>query len=194
MRRSRRISYLTQSYETNSGQEKGVRGMRSTRWRIRTLIDWKSPLDGRLRPRMATPTFKFTGMDERNTPKTEQLRYKNRGDSLTNLMNQSDLSGLKLHYRGKVGDMYDLGEHLLLVATDRISGFDVVNAALIPQKGAIRTQLSRFWFERTEHIAPNHLVTTDLAEMADGVRALRRPARRSRRCWCTRPNASISSV
>ena len=90
---------------------------------------------------------------------------------MTNLMNQSDLPGLKLHYRGKVGDMYDLGEHLLLVATDRISGFDVVNAALIPQKGAIRTQLSRFWFERTEHIAPNHLVTTDLAEMADAVRA-----------------------
>ncbi len=86
-------------------------------------------------------------------------------------MNQSDLPGLKLHYRGKVGDMYDLGEHLLLVATDRISGFDVVNAALIPHKGAIRTQLSRFWFERTEHIAPNHLVTTDLAEMADAVRA-----------------------
>ena len=79
-------------------------------------------------------------------------------------MNQSDLPGLKLHYRGKVGDMYDLGEHLLLVATDRISGFDVVNAATIPHKGAIRTQLSRFWFERTEHIAPNHLVTTDLAE------------------------------
>ena len=90
---------------------------------------------------------------------------------MTNLMNQSDLPGLKLHYRGKVGDMYDLGEHLLLVATDRISGFDVVNAATIPHKGAIRTQLSRFWFERTEHIAPNHLVTTDLAEMADGVRA-----------------------
>ena len=86
-------------------------------------------------------------------------------------MNQSNLPGLKLHYRGKVGDMYDLGEHLLLVATDRISGFDVVNAATIPHKGAIRTQLSRFWFGRTEHIAPNHLVTTDLAEMADGVRA-----------------------
>ena len=90
---------------------------------------------------------------------------------MTNLMNQSDLPGLKLHYRGKVGDMYDLGEHLLLVATDRISGFDVVNAATIPHKGAIRTQLSRFWFERTEHIVPNHLVSTDLAEMADGVRA-----------------------
>ena len=136
-----------------------------------TLIDWKSPIDGRLRPRMATPTFKFTGMDERNTPKTEQLRYKNRGDSLTNLMNQSDLPGLKLHYRGKVGDMYDLGEHLLLVATDRISGFDVVNAALIPQKGAIRTQLSRFWFERTEHIVPNHLVSTDLSDMSEAVRS-----------------------
>ena len=89
---------------------------------------------------------------------------------MTNLMNQSDLPGLKLHYRGKVGDMYDLGEHLLLVATDRISGFDVVNAATIPHKGAIRTQLSRFWFDRTQHIVPNHLVTSDLAQMADGVR------------------------
>ena len=90
---------------------------------------------------------------------------------MTNLMNQSDLPGLKLHYRGKVGDMYDLGEHLLLIATDRISGFDVVNAATIPHKGAIRTQLSRFWFDRTEHIVPNHLLTTDLAEMDDAVRA-----------------------
>ena len=86
-------------------------------------------------------------------------------------MNQSDLPGLKLHYRGKVGDMYDLGEYLLLVATDRISGFDVVNAALIPQKGAIRTQLSRFWFERTEHIVPNHLVSTDLSDMSEAVRS-----------------------
>ena len=68
MRRSRRISYLTQSYETNSRQEKGARGMRST-----SSWSWKSPLDRLLRSRMATRPFQFTGMEERNTPKSELL-------------------------------------------------------------------------------------------------------------------------
>ncbi len=87
------------------------------------------------------------------------------------LMTVSELSGLKLHSRGKVRDIYDLGAHLLLVATDRVSAFDVILPNPIPHKGAVLAQLSRFWFERTRHIASNHLVSTDPAEMPTAVRA-----------------------
>jgi phosphoribosylaminoimidazole-succinocarboxamide synthase len=65
--------------------------------------------------------------------------------------------------RGKVRDLYDLGEHLLLVATDRVSAFDVVLPNGIPEKGKILTQLSVFWFDLLK--VPNHLVTADVAEM-----------------------------
>jgi phosphoribosylaminoimidazole-succinocarboxamide synthase len=63
--------------------------------------------------------------------------------------------------RGKVRDIYDLGDSLLIVATDRISVFDVVLPTGIPGKGKILTQLSGFWFEHTQDLVPNHLVTTD---------------------------------
>ncbi|MBI2886715.1 MAG: phosphoribosylaminoimidazolesuccinocarboxamide synthase [Chloroflexi bacterium] len=63
-----------------------------------------------------------------------------------------------LYRRGKVRDTYDLGEVLLMVATDRISAFDVVLPMGIPDKGAVLTQLSAFWFERTAHIVPNHML------------------------------------
>jgi phosphoribosylaminoimidazole-succinocarboxamide synthase len=59
---------------------------------------------------------------------------------------------------GKVRDTYELGEHLLIVATDRISAFDVVLPAGIPNKGKVLNQLSAFWFEKTAHIVPNHVV------------------------------------
>ena len=65
---------------------------------------------------------------------------------------------LPLYARGKVRDIYDLGEHLLIVATDRISAFDVVLPTGIPDKGLVLTQLSAFWFERTGGIVPNHFV------------------------------------
>src|SRR5918992_5357498 len=68
---------------------------------------------------------------------------------------------LPLLSRGKVRDIYDFGETLLIVATDRISVFDVILPTGIPGKGKILTQLSSFWFERTQHLVPNHLVTTD---------------------------------
>lgn len=64
--------------------------------------------------------------------------------------------------RGKVRDMYDLGEHLLIVTTDRISAFDVVFPMGIPEKGRVLNQLSAFWFQRMGHIIPNHLITTDV--------------------------------
>ncbi len=83
------------------------------------------------------------------------------------VMLESQLEGLPLKSRGKVRDIYDLDEHLLLVATDRISAFDVVLPEGIPGKGAVLTQLSVFWFRwlyEYEDIVPNHLITSDVAE------------------------------
>jgi phosphoribosylaminoimidazole-succinocarboxamide synthase len=66
------------------------------------------------------------------------------------------------HRQGKVRDIYDLGDTLLLVATDRISAFDYVLGSGIPDKGKVLTQLSAFWFEKTRHIVPNHVLETDV--------------------------------
>jgi len=71
----------------------------------------------------------------------------------------TQLNGLLPQARGKVRDIFDLGELLLLVATDRISAFDYVLPSGIPDKGRILTQLSLFWFERTGHIVRNHIVS-----------------------------------
>jgi phosphoribosylaminoimidazole-succinocarboxamide synthase len=71
----------------------------------------------------------------------------------------TELPGLLLFKRGKVRDMYDLGNRLLMVATDRISCFDVVLPTGIPHKGEVLTRISCFWFRFTERIIPNHLVT-----------------------------------
>ena len=65
---------------------------------------------------------------------------------------------LPLFRRGKVRDVYDLGDRLLIVSTDRISAFDVVLPCGIPDKGKVLNQLSAFWFEKTAHILPNHLI------------------------------------
>lgn len=83
---------------------------------------------------------------------------------------QSDLPGVLLLFRGKVRDVYDLGEHLLLVATDRLSAFDLVLPTAIPTKGALLTQLSAFWFRATGHIIPNHLISADVAEFPAELR------------------------
>ena len=74
----------------------------------------------------------------------------------------------RLAHRSKVRDLYDLGDHLLMVATDRISAFDIVLPTGIPDKGAVLTSLSAFWFEQTSHLAPNHLVAVieDPAQLA----------------------------
>jgi len=77
---------------------------------------------------------------------------------------QSDLPGLRLLRRGKVRDVYDLGEHLLIVASDRLSAYDHVLRPPIPGKGKILTQLTNFWFERLATIAPHHLVATATAD------------------------------
>ena len=77
---------------------------------------------------------------------------------------ETQIPGLRLWRRGKVRDVYDLGERLLVVATDRISAFDVVLPTGIPQKGVVLTQLSLFWFRLLEGLTPNHVVTGDVAE------------------------------
>jgi phosphoribosylaminoimidazole-succinocarboxamide synthase len=83
-------------------------------------------------------------------------------------VDQTDLS-LPLFRRGKVRDVYDLGESLLFVATDRISAFDVILSPGIPQKGAILTQISNFWFHRFGEIE-NHLLETDFDRLPPAVR------------------------
>jgi len=71
---------------------------------------------------------------------------------------ETDLKGFTLLHLGKVRDLYEAGPHLLLVATDRLSAFDVILPDPIPGKGAILTALSNVWFERTASLMPNHLV------------------------------------
>ena len=80
------------------------------------------------------------------------------------------LTGLPAPRRGKVRDVYDLGDTVLLVATDRISAFDVVLPTGIPCKGAILTQISAFWFAQMADITPNHLISVDVDEFPDDVR------------------------
>lgn len=77
---------------------------------------------------------------------------------------QSGLPGLPPPRRGKVRDVYDLGEALLIVATDRLSAYDHVLRPGIPGKGKILNQLSNFWFARLSHVTPNHLLATDPAD------------------------------
>lgn len=76
------------------------------------------------------------------------------------LINETNLSGLNLMKQGKVRDIYDFGETLLIVVTDRISAFDVVMDDPIPDKGRILTQISAFWFKATDGIIANHMIST----------------------------------
>ena len=75
---------------------------------------------------------------------------------------ETRLNGLPPHRSGKVRDLYDLGDTLLLIATDRISAFDYVLGSGIPDKGRVLTQLSAFWFDQTRQLVPNHLLDTDV--------------------------------
>jgi phosphoribosylaminoimidazole-succinocarboxamide synthase len=80
----------------------------------------------------------------------------------------AELAGLPLHSRGKVREMYDLDDRLLMVASDRISAYDVVLPTPIPDKGKVLTGLSVFWFGITDQIVPNHLVSTDVPDEVRG--------------------------
>jgi phosphoribosylaminoimidazole-succinocarboxamide synthase len=90
------------------------------------------------------------------------------------LISQTDFTGLKLRARGKVRDIYELGDRLLIVATDRLSAFDVVLPTPIPDKGRVLTQLSLFWFEKLAALVPNHVIsaTNFSGELAPYVAAL----------------------
>jgi phosphoribosylaminoimidazole-succinocarboxamide synthase len=84
---------------------------------------------------------------------------------------QSDVPGATLFRRGKVRDVYDAGgDRLIIVASDRLSAFDVVLPTPIPDKGRVLTEISSFWFDRTEMVVPNHLVSTNIDEFPDVFR------------------------
>jgi phosphoribosylaminoimidazole-succinocarboxamide synthase len=83
---------------------------------------------------------------------------------------ETEFSHLALHARGKVRDLYSVGEQLLLVATDRISAFDHVLATGIPGKGKVLTQLSLFWFDFLKDVIPNHLITADVRQYPEELR------------------------
>lgn len=80
------------------------------------------------------------------------------------LVYETNLDGVKLFNRGKVRDIYDLDDMLLIVATDRISAFDVVMPNPIPGKGRILTRISKFWFKKTESIIANHIISTEVTD------------------------------
>jgi len=82
----------------------------------------------------------------------------------TPVVSMTEFKSLTLKGRGKVRDIYDLGDRLLIVATDRISAFDVVMPNPIPDKGRILTQLSHFWFELTKDIVANHVLSTEVGD------------------------------
>ena len=88
-----------------------------------------------------------------------------------NVITETSLTNLELANRGKVRDLYDLGEQLLIISTDRISAFDVVLPNGIPYKGQILTGLSEFWFDYTKSIVDNHIITTDVSQYPDVLQA-----------------------
>ena len=86
---------------------------------------------------------------------------------------KTDLQGVNLHGRGKVRDIYDTGEHLLIIATDRLSAFDVVLPTPIPNKGKVLTQMSTFWFDHFKDLVPNHVVSTKVDDYPQHLRRFR---------------------
>ena len=87
--------------------------------------------------------------------------------AVANVVIETDLGDLVLRARGKVRDIYEIGTHLLLVATDRISAFDVVLGNGIPDKGKVLNQLSMYWFDRSRDLVKNHVVTSDVDTYPD---------------------------
>ncbi len=92
---------------------------------------------------------------------------------MTPIVMQTNFPDLKLANRGKVRDIYDLGEHLLIVTSDRISAFDVIMDQGIPNKGQVLTRISRYWFEQMTDIIPNHIVAVEVADLPAAARKYR---------------------
>lgn len=88
---------------------------------------------------------------------------------------QTDIQadGVRFLARGKVRDIYEVGEHLLIVATDRLSAFDVVLPTPIPEKGRVLTQISCFWFEMMKDVIPNHVVATEVDDFPSSLHRFR---------------------
>ena len=85
------------------------------------------------------------------------------------IVTATDIKGLTKHITGKVRDVYDLGDSLLIVASDRISAFDVVLPTGIPDKGKVLTQISMFWFGLTADVVENHVITANIDEVLDRI-------------------------
>jgi phosphoribosylaminoimidazole-succinocarboxamide synthase len=81
------------------------------------------------------------------------------------------IPGRKPDYSGKVRDIYDLGGELLIVATDRVSAYDVILGEGVPGKGRVLTQISRFWFEKLRHVVPTHYLSTDILRFPEPFRS-----------------------
>lgn len=88
---------------------------------------------------------------------------------MSQLLRDTSFIDLPLYIRGKVRDVYDLGETLLIVVTDRISAFDVVFEELIPDKGIVLNSISAFWFDYMREVMPNHVISTDPADYPAGL-------------------------
>jgi len=101
---------------------------------------------------------------------------------ITPVVLETQLPGLTLARRGKVRDVYDLGDTLLIVATDRISAFDYVLGSGIPDKGKVLTQLSAFWFDHLKAITPHHLLSIDVDQFPAPTRP-HRDVLRGRSMW-----------
>jgi len=83
------------------------------------------------------------------------------------VVKQTEFNTLKLFKRGKVRDLYDLGDYYLIISTDRLSAFDVIMEEGIPQKGKILTKISKFWFDFSKNILDNHLINTDVSQFPE---------------------------
>jgi phosphoribosylaminoimidazole-succinocarboxamide synthase len=84
-----------------------------------------------------------------------------------NVVLQTNIPGVPAPKRGKVRDIYDLGDKLLIVVTDRISAFDVIMPNGIPDKGVVLNQISLYWFQQVENIIPNHVLSTDISTLSE---------------------------
>lgn len=89
------------------------------------------------------------------------------------LINDTDFIKLPLLIKGKVRNVYDLGDKILIIVTDRISAFDVVFSELIPNKGKVLNSISEFWFNYTSDVIGNHMITTDVSKYPEGLSAFK---------------------
>lgn len=92
---------------------------------------------------------------------------------MKNVVLETEMPDVGIPRRGKVRDIYDLGEHLLLVVSDRVSAFDVVLPNGIPEKGKVLTAISIFWFKRMEDIVKNHIVAVDVKDFPQSLQKYR---------------------